>query len=112
MSALNRTVTLTEVHYIAEAISHNLYLDVASSQPHVGMIERFVKEVGAERVLFGSDMPVLEPAAQLGRVAYAEISEDNKEKILGRNVQQLLEVGKRAAPGQGASSHTPQEKNA
>ena len=67
----------------------NLYLDVASSQPHVGMIERFVREVGAERVLFGSDMPVLEPAAQLGRVAYAEISEENKEKILGLNAFKL-----------------------
>ncbi len=90
----------------------NLYLDVASSQPHVGMIERFVNEVGAERVLFGSDVPVLEPAAQLGRVAYAEISEANKEKILGLNMQRLLEASNPAAPGRDASSHTPEEKNA
>ncbi len=68
----------------------NLYLDVATSHLHVGMIERFVREVGAERVLFGSDMPVLEPAAQLGRIAFAKISEEDKEKILGLNMERLL----------------------
>ena len=68
----------------------NLYLDTASSQPHIGMIERFVREVGADRVLFGSDIPLLEPAAQLGRIAYARIKETDKEKILGLNAKELL----------------------
>ncbi len=68
----------------------NLYLDTATSQLHVGMIERFVREVGAERVLFGSDVPLLEPAAQLGRIAYARIKEEDKEKILGLNLKRLL----------------------
>jgi predicted TIM-barrel fold metal-dependent hydrolase len=69
----------------------NLYLDTATSQLHVGMIERFVGEVGADRLLFGSDIPLLEPAAQLGRIAYAKIPEDQKEKILGLNMSRLLE---------------------
>jgi len=68
----------------------NLFLDTASSQPHIGMIERFVNEVGADRVLFGSDVPLLEPAAQLGRIAYARIKETDKEKILGLNLKRLL----------------------
>jgi predicted TIM-barrel fold metal-dependent hydrolase len=68
----------------------NLYLDTATSQLHFGMIERFARDVGTERVLFGSDIPLLEPAAPLGRVAYARISEEAKRKILGLNVQQLL----------------------
>jgi len=76
---------------ISTAKKHdNLYLDTASSQPHLGMIERFVREVGADRVLFGSDIPLLEPAAQLGRIAYARIKESVKEKILGLNMQGLL----------------------
>jgi predicted TIM-barrel fold metal-dependent hydrolase len=69
----------------------NLYLDTATSKLHIGMIERFVREVGADRVLFGSDMPLLEPAAQLGRIAYAKIKEAEKEKILGLNLKKLLE---------------------
>ena len=68
----------------------NLYLDTATSQLHVGMIERFVREVGADRVLFGSDVPLLDPAAQLGRIAYAKIREEEKEKILGVNARRLL----------------------
>jgi predicted TIM-barrel fold metal-dependent hydrolase len=55
------------------------------------MIERFVREVGADRVLFGSDTPLLEPAAQLGRIAYAKIPEADKVKILGLNTKRLLE---------------------
>lgn len=70
----------------------NLFLDTASSQPHVGMIERFVRELGADRVLFGSDMPLLEPAAQFGKIAYARISEEEKEKILGLNLRRLLRI--------------------
>jgi predicted TIM-barrel fold metal-dependent hydrolase len=54
------------------------------------MIERFVRELGAERVLFGSDIPLPEPAAALGRIAYARISEEAKRKILGLNIKQFL----------------------
>jgi hypothetical protein len=68
-----------------------LYLDTATSHFHVGMIERFVREVGADRVLFGSDVPLLDPAAPLGRIAYARIGEAQKEKILGLNLRGLLD---------------------
>jgi len=68
----------------------NLYLDTATSQLHIGMIERFVREVGAERVLFGSDIPLLDPAAQLGRIAFAKIKEEEKEMMLGLNAKRLL----------------------
>jgi predicted TIM-barrel fold metal-dependent hydrolase len=70
----------------------NLYLDTATSQLHVGMIERFVREVGADRVLFGSDIPLLDPAAQLGRIAYAKIKEEDKVRILRLNAGRLLEA--------------------
>ena len=68
----------------------NLFIDTASSQPHTGMIERFVHELGAERVLFGSDTPMLEPSAPLGRIAYSDISETDKKRILGLNMLELL----------------------
>jgi len=68
----------------------NLYLDTATSQLHIGMIERFVRQVGPDRVLFGSDIPLLDPAAQLGRIALAEIEEAEKEMILALNAKRLL----------------------
>lgn len=68
----------------------NLYLDTATSHLHVGMIERFVRQLGPQRVLYGSDVPLLDPAAQLGRIAYAKIKDQDKERILGLNLKQLL----------------------
>ncbi len=69
----------------------NLYLDIATSQVHIEMIERFVDELGADRVLYGSDIPLLDPAAPLGRIAYAQITEEEKQMILGQNILRLLE---------------------
>jgi hypothetical protein len=69
----------------------NIYLDIASSQPHFGILERFVDEVGAHRVLFGTDTPFLEPACQIGKVAFAKISENQKRQILGLNMKNLLD---------------------
>jgi len=74
----------------------NIYLDIASSQPHFGILERFVNEVGAERVLFGTDVPFLEPACQIGKVAFARITENQKRQILGLNMRNLLDSIKHA----------------
>lgn len=68
----------------------NVYVDTASSRCHFGMIERFVERIGAEHVLFGSDIPMLEPAAQIGRIAYSKIKDEDKEKIFGLNMKRLL----------------------
>lgn len=67
----------------------NLYLDITSSFSPFGSIERCVREVGADRVLFGSDIPFFEQAVNFGRVAYARISDADKEKIFGLNMKQL-----------------------
>lgn len=76
---------------VAVAKRHpNLLLDTASSQIDNGMIEHAVAEIGAERILYGSDMPLLDPHTQLAKVRGAEISEDAKAKILGGNVAGLL----------------------
>ena len=76
---------------VAIAKKHrNLLLDTASSQIDNGMIEYAVTEIGAEKILFGSDMPLLDPHTQLAKVRGAEISDDAKAKILGGNLVRLL----------------------
>ena len=57
-----------------------------------GEVERLVKEVGSEKVLFGTDMSYLDGASQLGTVAYARISDEDKRKILGLNMKQIIDV--------------------
>ena len=43
----------------------NLYLDLTYSRHHPGMIEHLVEEVGASRIVWGSDEPLLAMAHQL-----------------------------------------------
>lgn len=68
----------------------NTYLDISGSQCHRTAIELCVAEAGAERVVFGSDMPYLEAAVQLGRVLTAQIPDAAKEAILRHNFSRIL----------------------
>ena len=56
------------------------------------MIEQFVREVGADRILFGSDMPFVNANAQIGKILYAKIPDEDKRKILGLNMAELIKL--------------------
>lgn len=78
---------------VAVAAKHpNLLLDTASSQIDNGMIEHAVEVLGAEKILFGTDMPLLDPYTQMGKVTGAQISDEAKRLILGGNLVRLLEL--------------------
>lgn len=49
-------------------------------------IETFVEKVGAERLIFGSSAPLFYIAPALNRVLTAEITDRQKELILGENL--------------------------
>lgn len=68
----------------------NVWVDTSGSQPHSGIIEYAVEELGAERILYGSDIPGRDFSAQLGRIYGAKIKEEERELILGLNAQKLL----------------------
>ncbi|HEU4981806.1 MAG TPA: amidohydrolase family protein, partial [Acidobacteriaceae bacterium] len=68
----------------------NLFLDLASSQHHRPILEKCARRVGAERILFGSDMPFLEASMTLAHVLTAKISDAEKEKILRTNFLSLV----------------------
>ena len=70
----------------------NIYLDTASSQVDMGYIEAAVKAVGAERVIFGTDMPLLDPFTQLAKVTGADLGAEDKELILGGNIARLIGI--------------------
>ena len=56
----------------------------------VGILERAVKEIGADRVLYGSDFTINEPSAVIARVRNAFLTPEDRKKILFRNVERLL----------------------
>src|SRR5437867_3499953 len=63
---------------------------LAESDPTAGLTEMAVRELGAERVIYGSDVPGRSFASQLAKVQGADIPEAAKRLILGGNLKRLL----------------------
>ncbi|MFV2070093.1 MAG: amidohydrolase family protein [Pirellulales bacterium] len=68
----------------------NVLLETAGGDPTAGVVEMAVRELGAERVLYGSDVGGRSFASQLAKVQAAEITGEEKERILGANLRGLL----------------------
>ena len=69
----------------------NVWADTSSSVSITSrLIEYAVQQIGPERIVFGTDAPGYFSAMQKARIAYAEISEAAKQKILYDNARQLL----------------------
>jgi predicted TIM-barrel fold metal-dependent hydrolase len=68
----------------------NVYVDLAGSDPTQGITEMAVRELGAERVIYGSDVGGRSYASQLAKVQGANIPDAEKRLILGENLKRLL----------------------
>ena len=68
---------------------NNLYIEISRYFIHEG-IEDICKHVGAHKLVFGSNMPFYNPAAILGSLHYAEISDDQRTLILSGNIERLF----------------------
>ncbi len=79
-----------EIYSEAVRKHDNIWLETCSSFAWYGLIERLVAMAGAERVLFGTDMPFMSPDQQIGRVLFARITDEDKRKVLGLNAQRLF----------------------
>lgn len=71
--------------------SDNVFLEITFTTMTNGIIEYMVKEAGADKILFGTDQPMRDPAPQLAWIAYSKISVEDKKKILGGNILKLIE---------------------
>ena len=69
----------------------NVYADLAGSDPTSGFTEMAVRELGAQRVIYGSDVGGRSFASQLAKVVGAKISDTEKKLILGGNMRRLLQ---------------------
>ena len=75
-----------------EAARHcdKIILETCTSYGEHGTIERLVNGVGDDRVIYGSDMPLMDARLQIARIVTAEISDEAKRKVLGLNTMRLL----------------------
>ncbi len=67
--------------------NENIYFDTALASSD--MIMRFGKEIGYERILFGSDIPFGTMKWELEKVFYLPIGDAKKESILSNNLKRL-----------------------
>ena len=68
----------------------NILVDLAGSDPTNGITEMAVRELGAERVIYGSDAGGRSFASQLAKVYGARIPEEAKQRIFRDNLRELL----------------------
>lgn len=68
----------------------NVYVETSGSQPEQGIVEYAVAQLGAERLLFGSDAPGRDFSCQIGRVLGAHLTDRQRTQILGGNACRLL----------------------
>ncbi len=68
----------------------NISVDLAGSDPTAGIVEMAVRELGAARVLYGSDVSGRSFASQLAKVTSAAIPAHEKQMVLGQNLKLLL----------------------
>ena len=67
----------------------NLHIDLSWTIVHLGL-EDAVERFGPSRFLFGSRMPIFGAGPAISYLTYAEISEEAKELIAGKNLHRLL----------------------
>src|SRR5207247_5872167 len=70
--------------------SPNLYADLAGSDPTNGMTEMAVRDLGAQRVIYGSDAAGRSFASQLAKVHGADVPDATKQLIFRDNLRRLL----------------------
>ncbi|MSU46520.1 MAG: hypothetical protein EXS42_05220 [Lacunisphaera sp.] len=88
-----------QVRAVQAAVNGNLWIDTSSARSILpGLIEWAVKEVGAERLLFGSDTPLYHVASQRARIEAAEITSEAKRLILRNNALKFFNLDPALSP--------------
>ena len=70
----------------------NVYLETCMTKLEAGKIEEAVDRAGSHKILYGSDMTLINPAHIIGMITSAEISKGNKAKILYWNAKRLFKL--------------------
>lgn len=80
-----------QVRAIQKSRHGNVFADTSSARSIMpGLIEWAVSEIGAERVLFGTDTPLYSTAMQRARINHADLSDAAKRLILRDNAVRLF----------------------
>lgn len=67
----------------------NVLMEFAGSDPHSGAVDLAVKELGADRIVFGGHIPSRSYATELAKVLDADITQEQRMLILGGNLRRI-----------------------
>ncbi len=70
----------------------NLYVDTSGGFPEEGLIEFAAEHLGADHVLYGSDLPIRENSVTIGRILGTKLSAADKQRMLFGNTARLLNL--------------------
>ena len=74
------------------SLSDNIYTDIISSWCAFDQIRYACEVLGPQRVLYGSDLSLLDPSISIGMVQSSEISQEDKEKVFYKNALELFDL--------------------
>ena len=73
----------------------NVFVDTSSARSLMpGLIEWAVREIGSQRILFGTDTPLYSASMQRARIDQADLSDEDKRRILRENAVELFSVAR------------------
>jgi hypothetical protein len=70
----------------------NVYMEFCCSGLETNKVRRSIEIAGSDKLLFGSDLDLIHPGFIAGVYEEADLSRDEKEKILYRNASQLFGI--------------------
>lgn len=69
----------------------NLCLDLSGTGLfRYGVLKYLIREVGADRILFGTDYPICNPRMYVEAIYGEEITEEERELVFHGNVERIL----------------------
>ncbi len=71
--------------------SQHVTIDLGGGEPMAGFVEMAMRELGASRIIYGSDVPGRGFGTQLAKVYGAKLSVQDRQLILAGNLKRLLE---------------------
>lgn len=71
--------------------SPNILVETSGFDATAGFLEMAVRELGGDRILFGSHLPSRSLGTELSKVLGADLTEETRKLILGANFRRLLQ---------------------
>ncbi len=68
----------------------NILVETSGFDATAGFLEMAVRELGCERIVFGSHLPSRSLGTELAKVLAADISETQRRRVLGENFRELI----------------------